>query len=92
MLDSYYSEDRHLKPQFSVLNSVNGSLINVGSLIPDAFIPNGTDIIFPGGVLVKPESKPVSISFSWYGANNVEVDGSYSLWGLAANNGGEIGL
>jgi hypothetical protein len=88
MLDSYYSEDRHLKPKFTVLNSVNGSLITVGSLISDDFIPNGTGIIYPGGVVIKPESKPVSITFSWFGANNLEVNGLESTMGTDINNGG----
>ena len=48
--------------------------------------------MYPGGVAAKPESKPVSIMFSWFGYNNLEANGVLNGTGESINAGGKVGF
>ena len=48
--------------------------------------------MYPGGVTTKPESKPVSIMFSWFGHNNLEFNGDFNGVAWITTDGGNLGL
>jgi hypothetical protein len=51
----YYDDSRHLKPEFSILNVVDGNLNTVGTIISGAVDVTG-EIVFPGDTETVPRN------------------------------------
>jgi hypothetical protein len=74
----YYDSRLHLKPEFSILNVVDGVLRTVGTIV-DSVVEIVGEIVFPGGTKNVPKNRQVNIEFTWLSKNAIEAFGNVDV-------------